>query len=410
MKPGARSRLFAKRWSTPWATPWLVVLRKEVLESLRDRRTLLSALVMAPLLGPLMFSFSMKAMLKRGVDDQDKPVQVAVIGAQHAPNLVRWLEVHGLEQVPAPKHPGDIPAAIRDAKPRLVMTIGADYAERFRAGRPATVQVHVDSSDQDSRRDYDRLERLLDGYSSQTGALRLAARGVDPGVVKAVAVDEIDVSTPASRAQSLLAILSYFLLFSTLIGGMYVAIDATAGERERGSLEPLVSLPVSRESLVTGKFLATMAFSMLSLVMTLAAFAFSLRLVPLESIGMSANLGPVVLAGIWLVVLPFVPLAAALLTLVASFARSFREAQSWMTGALLVPTLPIMVAAMTGMKPETTLMAIPSLSQHFLIARLLRAEAISPLEWGLSAGGSLVLAAVLLGLVFRLWRREQLLG
>ena len=299
---------------------------------------------------------------------------------------------------------------MRDAKPRLVVTIDADFAERFREAHAAGVRVHVDSSDQDSRRDFDRLERLLQGYAAQTAALRLAARGIDPGIVQAVVVDEVDASTPASRAQSLLAVLSYFLLFSTLIGGMYVAIDATAGERERGSLEPLVTLPVSRTALVTGKFLATMTFSLGSLVLTLGAFAFSLRLVPLESIGMSANLGPAVLAGVCGVVLPFVPLAAALLTLVASFARSFREAQSWMSGALLVPTLPIMVAAMTGMKPALALMAVPSLSQHFLIARLLRDEAVPLQDLLLSAGGSLLLAGVLLAVVFHLWRREKLLG
>ncbi len=389
---------------------WLVVLRKEILESLRDRRTLLSALVLAPLLGPLLFSVSMQAMLKRGVDEQDKPLQVAVIGAEHAPNLVRWLEAHGLERVPAPATKEAIPAAVREAKPRLVLVIGADFAERFRAAQVAGVAVHVDSSDQDSRRDYGRLESLLDGYSRQTATLRLAARGIDPGVTQAVVIDEIDVSTPASRAQSLLAELSYFLLFSTLIGGMYVAIDATAGERERGSLEPLVTLPVAREALVTGKFLATMAFSLLSLLVTMVSFAISLRFVPLESIGMSANLDPLRVGLVCLAVLPFVPLAAALLTLVASFARSFREAQSWMTGALLVPTLPIMVAAMTGMKPSALLMAVPSLSQHFLIARLLREETVPWQEALSSAGGSLLLAAVLLAVVFGLWRREKLLG
>ena len=390
--------------------PWWVVVRKEVLESLRDRRTLLSALVMAPLFGPLMFSFSMQTMLKRGVDEQDKPLQVAVMGKEHAPNLVQWLKSQGLEDVPAPKDELGIPAAVRDGKPRLVLVIGPDYGERFRAAKAAGVKVYVDSSDQDSQRDFRRLDRLLESYSSQTSALRLAARGVAPSIAQPVVVDEIDVSTPASRAQSLLAILSYFLLFSTLIGGMYVAIDATAGERERGSLEPLVSLPVSREALVAGKFVATMVFSGVSLVLTLASFAISLRFVPLESIGMSANLGPKVLTDVFLSLLPFVPLAAALLTLVASFARSFREAQSWMTGALLVPTLPIMVAAMTGMKPTALLMAVPSLSQHFLIARLLRDEAIPLTDGLLSAGGSLLLAAVLLVFVVRLWRREKLLG
>lgn len=390
--------------------PWWVVVRKEVLESLRDRRTLMSALIIAPLLGPLMFSFSMQAVLKRGVDEQDKPLQVAVMGEEHAPNLVRWLKTQGLEGVTAPKDESAIPAAVRDGKPRLVLVIGPDYGDRFRAAKRAGVKVYVDSSDQDAQRDYRRLDRLIQNYGSQTAALRLAARGVDPGIAEPVVIDQIDVSTPASRAQSLLAILSYFLLFSTLIGGMYVAIDATAGERERGSLEPLVALPVSREALVAGKFIATMVFSCGSLLLTLAAFAVSLRFVPLESVGMSPNLGPKVLAGLCLAVLPFVPLAAALLTLVASFARSFREAQSWMTGALLIPTLPIMVAAMSGMKPTALLMAVPSLSQHFLISRLLRDESVPLTDALFSAGGSLLLAGVMFAFVVRLWRREKLLG
>ena len=390
--------------------PWLIVARKEIFESLRDRRTLLSALVLAPLLGPLMFSGTMQAVLKKNAGEDERKVEAAVLGGEHAPNLLRWLKGQGLSEVPGPKDEAAVPAAVRDGKPRLVLVVPANYGERFRGARPASVKLYVDTSDQDARRDQDRLERLLQGYAGQTTALRLAARGIDPSITQAVVLDEIDVSTPASRAQSLLAVLSYFLLFSTLIGGMYLAIDATAGERERGSLEPLVTLPVTRDSLVIGKLVATMAFSALSLLLTLTAFTLSLRFVPLESVGMNANLGPAVMLQVYLGVLPFVPLAAALLTLVASFARSFREAQSWMTGVLLVPTLPIMLAAMSGLKPSLQLMAVPSLSQHFLIARLLRDEPIPLQDWLLSAGGSLLLAAVLLAVVVRLWRREKLLG
>ncbi len=390
--------------------PWLVVARKEIFESLRDRRTLLSALVLAPLLGPLMFSATMQAVLKKNAAKDELKVEAAVIGADQAPNLLRWLQNQGLQAVPGPTQEAAVPEAVRDGKPRLVLVIPDTYGESFRAARPTGVKLYVDTSDQEARRDQDRLERLLQGYAGQTTALRLAARGMDPSITQAVVVDEIDVSTPASRAQSLLAVLSYFLLFSTLIGGMYLAIDATAGERERGSLEPLLTLPVTRDALVIGKLAATMVFSALSLLLTLGAFTLSLQLVPLQSIGMNANLGPAVMLQVYLAVLPFVPLAAALLTLVASFARSFREAQSWMTGVLLVPTLPIMLAAMSGLKPSLQLMAVPSLSQHFLIARLLRDEPIPFQEWLLSAGGSLLLAAVLLAVVVHLWRREKLLG
>lgn len=390
--------------------PWLVVAWKEIFESLRDRRTLLSALVLAPLLGPVMFAGMMNVALERGAKDADRKVEAGIIGAEHAPNLVAFLKAQGLVEVTAPASLAAVPEAVRDAKPRLVLVIPANYGERFRGGEPAGVQLYVDTSDNEASRDGDRVQRLVGAFGSQVAAMRLAARGLSPGVVQSVVVDEVDVSTPASRAQSLLAVLSYFLLFSTLIGGMYLAIDATAGERERGSLEPLLTLPVSRGQLVAGKLLATMAFSAGSLALTLGAFMLSLRFVPLESVGMSANLGPEVALRMYLAILPFVPLAAALMTLVASFARSFREAQSWMTGVLLVPTMPIMIAAVTGLKPAMSLMAVPSLSQHFLVTRLLRDEPIAPVEFLVSAGGTLALAAVLTVGVLYFWRRERLLG
>ena len=390
--------------------PWLVVAWKEIFESLRDRRTLLTSLIIAPLLGPVLFSGMMQFTLAKENKDHEQRVEAGVLGAGHAPQLLLWLQAQGLKRVPAPATESLVTAAVRNSQPKIVLVIPADYGEQLSAGKPASVKLYVDTSDSDAHRAGERLQRLLAGYAAQTAALRLMARGIDPSILQPVVTDEIDVSTPASRAQALLGVLSYFLLLSTLVGGMYLAIDATAGERERGSLEPLLALPVSRDALVAGKLLATMVFAAASLLLTLVTFIVALRFVPLESIGMSANLGPLVALKLWLSLLPFVPLAAALLTLIASFARSFREAQSWMTGVLLIPTLPIMLAVVAGLKPTSALMAIPSLSQHFLVSRLLRDEAIPLPEMLLSVGGTLTLAALLSALVVALWRHEKLLG
>ena len=372
--------------------PWLVVAWKEIFESLRDRRTLLTSLIIAPLLGPVLFSGMMQFTLAKENKDHEQRVEAGVLGADHAPQLLLWLQAQGLKRVPAPATESLVTAAVRNSQPKIVLVIPADYGEQLSAGKPASVKLYVDTSDSDARRAGERLQRLLAGYAAQTAALRLMARGIDPSIIQPVVTDEIDVSTPASRAQALLGVLSYFLLLSTLVGGMYLA------------------LPVSRDALVAGKLLATMVFAAASLLLTLVTFIVALRFVPLESIGMSANLGPLVALQLWLSLLPFVPLAAALLTLIASFARSFREAQSWMTGVLLIPTLPIMLAVVAGLKPTSALMAIPSLSQHFLVSRLLRDEAIPLPEMLLSVGGTLTLAALLSALVVALWRHEKLLG
>jgi sodium transport system permease protein len=228
--------------------------------------------------------------------------------------------------------------------------------------------------------------------------------------VQPLVVDEVDVSTPAARALALLGMLSYFIVFATLMGGLYVAIDATAGERERGSLEPLLTLPVPRCEIVYGKVLAAAAFMALSLALVVSAFAVSLRFTHLDSLGMAVNFGVGVALSVIAVMLPFVFLGAALMTLVAAFTRSFREAQSWLAALILVPTLPIMFAALYQLPSRTALMWVPSLSQHLLIQSLLRGEPLAALDVAVSAIATLGFAALLAHSAARLYERERILG
>jgi sodium transport system permease protein len=204
--------------------------------------------------------------------------------------------------------------------------------------------------------------------------------------------------------------MTYFSFMSMLVGGFYLAIDTTAGERERGSLEPLLSLPVRRAELIVGKMLATSAFMSISLLLTLAAFGVVLQFIPLEALGMSANFGPRVVLAIFAVMLPFVPLGAGLMTAVASFTRSNREAQSWLSVVMLLPIAPIMFAVVNGTKPTATLMTIPSLSQHLLATSLMRGDGIPALHVMISAGTTLALGALLVGIAIRLYKREAILG
>ena len=194
------------------------------------------------------------------------------------------------------------------------------------------------------------------------------------------------------------------------MGGLYLAIDSTAGERERGSLEALLSLPVARGSLVGGKLLATCAYMCLSLAISLTAFVFVFRFVPLDRLGMSANLGVVTALALFAICLPFIPLGAALMMFVASFTRSYREAQTYLTTVLLVPTLPIAFASIYSLRTQSPLMLIPSLSQHLLMTSVLKDEPIAVLDVLASAASSLGLAALLIVLTARHWRRETMLG
>jgi sodium transport system permease protein len=388
----------------------LIVFLKEFLENLRDRRTLISALLLGPLFGPMLFGAMVSRMLNQGVVESDEPLRLTVSGKEHAPGLVRYLESQGVTLVFAPLSESGARTVVRSGAAPVVLIIPDEYGARFTAAVPAPVLLVADSADSTTRKSADRARLLLSAYGSGIAQLRLQVRGVSPLLAVPVAVNEIDIATPTGRAVVVLGFMTYFVLFAVLMGGLYVAIDSTAGERERGSLEALLSLPVARGSLVGGKLLATCAYMCLSLAISLTAFVFVFRFVPLERLGMSANLGVRTALAFFAICLPFIPLGAALMTFVASFTRSYREAQTYLTTVLLVPTLPIAFASIYSLKTKASLMFIPSLSQHLLMTSVLKDEPVEVVDVLASAGSSLAIALVLIALTARHWRRETMLG
>ncbi len=387
-----------------------IVFRKEFFENLRDRRTVLAGLLLGPLLGPLLFGFIMQLTVQRSDRLFDAPVTLQVVHPERAPNLLAFLAARGITAATVDVDDAGARQLLRTRAARVVLSIPAEYAARLEKGEPASLQLYVDASNNDNQRYVRRVRVALAQYASELATLRLALRGVPQSVLAPVIVQDRDVSTPASRSLVLLGMLSFFMIMSMLSGGMYLAIDSTAGERERGTLEPLLTVPVDRAALIYGKVLATCAYMLLALVLTASMFALRMRSVGLETLGMSTNLdvrGVLHMVG---VTLPLLPVGAALLTILAAFTRSYREAQAWLGFAMLVPTLPLMFVNMLELAPSPLLMAIPSLGQHFLIQAYLRAEALPASYMAISVGCTLALGVVLMAIAGRLYRREALLG
>ena len=387
-----------------------IVFAKEMLENLRDRRVIISAFLFGVLLAPVIFGLTTSLASKRAVESQDKPLRLAVSGIEHAPNLVHFLEENGVQVKTVTLAADQAISEVRAGREDLVLLIDAEYGEKLQAGKPAPLDLVVDTANQQTGASANRARQLLGAYGGQLAAMRLLVRGISPEVVQPVDVRTLDVATPAGRSLLILGMMTYFSFMSMLVGGFYLAIDTTAGERERGSLEPLLGLPVKRAELIVGKMLATSAFMSISLLLTLTAFGIVLQFIPLEALGMSANFGPRVVLAMFVVMLPFVPLGAGLMTAVASFTRSNREAQSWLSVVMLLPIAPIMYAVVNGTKPGAGLMTIPSLSQHLLATSLMRGDAIPPLYALISAGTTLLLGGLFVWLAIRLYQREAILG
>lgn len=386
------------------------VFLKEIIDNFRDRRTLISALVMGPLFGPILFAFIINLSLQQSLSNDEEALKLPVIGAEYAPNLVSFLASRNIEVIDGPDSRDVAVEAVRAGEEDVVVLIPATIAEDLAASTPVRIEVITDQSNTTAERESRRAIRALATYSQQIGSLRLTARGISPTVLQPLNIDLVDVSTPTGRSAILLGMLSYFFIFALLTGGMNLAIDSTAGERERGSLEPLLCLPVTRDQLIYGKIFAACFFMALSLTLSLLSFYVTLKFVPLQQLGMTPNFGLPVVATAFLLLIPFALLGAALMTLVASFTKSYKEAQTWLSAVLLAPTLPILVVSILMVRPTTALMTIPSLSQHLLLVGLLKNEPLNWLHVTVSVMGTLTAGALLTLICARLYRREGLLG
>ena len=386
------------------------VFRKEVLDNVRDRRTLASALIMGPLFGPILFAFVINLSIERSLDDADRVTELPVIGRQHAPNLMRYLESHNIDVIDGPADRQAALDAVSNGVHDVVVIVPPEFGEKLATATPARIELITDQSNTQADREARRVRGALYAYNQELASLRLTARGVSPLALRPLNIDEVDMSTPSGRSAILLGMMSYFFIFALLMGGMYLAIDTTAGERERGSLEPLLALPVTRNQLLLGKLAATCLFMALSLSLSLASFFVALGFMPLDELGMTPNFGPATVGAAFLLLLPFILLGAAVMTLVASFTKSYREAQTWLSVVLLAPTLPILIVSILTLRPRLEFMFVPSLSQHLLLIDMVKNEPLDPLHVAISVCSTLLFGALLTWICARLYRREGLLG
>ena len=262
----------------------LIVFMKEVRENLRDRRTVLNTLLTGPLLAPVIFVLIINGVIARELDKAEKPLPVPVVGASQAPNLIAFLKQHNVVIKDAP---ADAERAVREMDADLVLRIPDTYAESWNKGESAQVELIYDASQRDAQGSVARLRAVLDGYAQGNGAMRLLARGISPAVVRPLVVAERDQSTAQTRSGTLFAMLPYFFILGAFVGGMALAIDTTAGERERQSLEPLLVNPVPRGQILAGKLAATSAFALTSVLLGIIAFSVVGRFLPTEKLGMA---------------------------------------------------------------------------------------------------------------------------
>jgi sodium transport system permease protein len=371
-----------------------VILRKELIDNLRDRRSVATALFYA-LMGPLLL-IPLLGFESRSLDHGSaKMISIAASGAERAPGLVEYLRQRNIEVHPAPADPAQ---AVRDLATDLVLVIPPEYADDFRAGRPATVRIVTDHSRTTAAGEIGRVTGALGAYSDTVGALRLVARGVSPTVVSAIAVAVDDVATPESEGALLLGIVPIFLMTSLFLGGVYVAVDVTAGERERGSLEPLMSTPLTAREIVLGKLGAVLFFALSTMFVTLVGFAIVINLPFPEIPGMRFRLGASGTLAIFLTLVPLLLPVASLQMVVASRSRTVKEAFTAASVCSMIPMIPGLFLIFSPFKSTTAAMAIPVFGQNVIMNQVLRAGPLHAIDYVVAAVTATALGIVLAAL------------
>ena len=381
-----------------------IVYQKELLDALRDRRTLLMVLLSSVAIGPLVLV--LVSQLVAGIEKRAEARTVVVQGIEHAPTLRNYIErqTYTISTAPA-----GYEQLLRDSKlgdPVLVIEPGFEAA--LQRGEAPLVEVVSSAANQRSQTGSGALVRLLRGFNSEQVTLRLAVRGVAPSLLEAVRVEERDLADPATRAAQLATMVPFFVMMAVLYGALNAALDTTAGERERGSLEPLLMNPASRAALVLGKWGAVASVGMLIAVLSCLSFLPGQWLLRSEALSAMFRFG--VNEALWFIglLLPLAGALAAVLMAIAIRCKTFKEAQANATVVVLAFSLLPLVGILNQEGTAPWHLWLPALAQTTLMGRVLKGEALAAADVLLTIAVCAVLALVAITYVARTLRSAAL--
>ena len=355
------------------------------------------------LTGPVMLV--LVAQFVSGLEEKGATLKVRLAGQEHAPALVNFLQRNDVEIESAP---ADYEARIKEGRLDAVIVVPDDFDERFLAGDGAKVEVVYDDSRADAGPAIRQAERLLRAFNREAATLRMVARGVSPDLTEPVKVEHVNTATPRQKGAFLLFLIPMVAMLSPLLGGMTIAIDSTAGERERGSLEPLLGNPVAVWKIVVGKWLAAWSFASAVSILTLGGFVLAASLYTGKRLAAFMTFGAPEFAYFVAIGVPFAAMTSALQMLICTYGRSYREAQTYVSYLATAVSFVPVVVLLSGLKDAFWQLMVPVLGPQALMSRIVRGDTITGLDWLIPATVAAAIAVLCLALVSRLLQQERI--
>ena len=380
-----------------------VVFGKEVKDGRRDKRAVMSAFlfpVLAPVLvyGMLSFMISLKSEAEQTV--------VPVMGIENAPAFIRWLKERDVKVEP---FEGDPKEAVRNKSKELVVVIPDNYEERFSETKTAILEIVNDGSRADAQAIVGRFSSLVRQYNGEIASLRLIVRGVTPEVMRAVVAEDIDVASKQQQAVMALNFIPLYIILAAFVSGMGISVDSTGGERERKTLEPLLINPVERHDFVIGKWLAASIFAALGMIMTLVLCIAALTQVDLDQVGLNFHITTQQILLMIIATLPLAFLATSLEMLLGIFAKSFKDAQSYIGLVTMLPIIPSFMLMFNPVAIQDWMFAVPMYGHHLLLLEVLGAKEVPNIAYVFSTLSGIIMGMAIVLITARLFQRETII-
>jgi len=380
------------------------IYRKEVLDLLRDRRTLISMLVVPLVVFPLIMQVALRLTSRIEERSQEEAKTLGIAAHVSTPEVREALVKMG------------IPIVDRDDLPSSVEKKSVAAAVEEIPGTPTQIRIYVDSSNPTSSAAADKIRIALDDLKDRDIRGSLRNSGIAESVLTPFVVRRTNVAGARKMAGSIWGtMLPYILLLLMFTGGMYPIIDMTAGEKERKTLEAFLASPASRQEIVLGKIFAAMTAIFLTAMLTLGSMVYSLKNVrlgnrteELKHMMDTIPLDPHTVALIAVILIPMSIFAASLMFTIALFARSFKEGQSYLTPLALVVIFPAMLGGLPGFELTPVLCLIPIFNASMMIRSVMLGDA-SMLNFAVTVGANVFYAGIAFLIATRMFQRENVL-
>ena len=379
-----------------------VVIKKELLDHMRDRRSLVLALVY-PMLGPLLVSISL--YVAGGVLSGEKTsetFEIPTIGMENAPDFVAFLADNGIIAVPAR---GDLESMVRRGRAPL----GFEIPPEARTGEQFALRIYADYSKIENLQASGQVGQVIARYNRHQAGRLAREAGLREDFLITVSIDQVNLSRPADIAVFLYNLTPPLIMFMIFLAGVHITVDMTAGERERGSLEPLLITPIERSGLLLGKAVVGLAMTALAMAINVMGFRILLGIAAAAHPEVTPPPSFGVFAAVFLVALPLMAVAVAFQMAIALVARSMKEAQIYLGLLPLIPALPGMILVFSPLRPTDVIAAVPLLGQLTIFNQLIAGDPVAMHQVVMSASVSLALAGLIFWYAQRLFEREKLL-